>query len=102
MEYFPFDFIGNLTSDFDAAFRIILDEFSDAVHQNSSLYGEYVQRARNRESGYYGNVDREDVVERGDLSDDDLRRVCEIYWIDYICLPFEVPPQCNLTDLFVK
>lgn len=100
--YFPYDFIGNLSADFDAAFGLILDEFSDAVHSNGSLYGEYVQRARNRESGQYGEVDKKDVVKRADLSDDDIRRICEIYWIDYICLPFDIPPQCNVTDLFMK
>ena len=100
--YFPYDYIGNLTADFEAAFRMILDEFSDSFHRNHSLYAEYVQRARNRESGSYGEVDRGNVVQREDLSDDDIRRICEIYWIDYICLPFDVPAQCNITDLFVK
>ena len=41
-------------------------------------------------------------VEISQFSDDDVRLVCEIYWMDYLCVPFELPPQCNLTHLVLK
>eukprot|EP01084_Bolivina_argentea_P039542 73067_1 len=98
-EWFPYNYIGNLSGDFDISFKMILDEFSDAYHQNKSLYYKYVTWARNRESGHYGNVLKEDVVTKNDLSDEDMKTICEIYWIDYICLPFDVPKACNISDL---
>merc|ERR1739838_292998 len=27
-------------------------------------------------------------IERDELSDDDVRDICELYWMDYICIPF--------------
>ena len=101
-EWFPYDYIGNLSSDFDVTFRMILDEFSDAVHNDQELYDQYVQRARNRENGTYGKALKENVVRREHLSDEDIQSICEIYWIDYMCLPFDIPIQCNISDLFVK
>ena len=41
-------------------------------------------------------------IELDDLSDNDVRLICEIYWMDYICIPFPMPKQCNLTDLLLK
>lgn len=41
-------------------------------------------------------------VEYDDLTDDDIRNICEVYWMDYLCLPFDIPKQCNLTQLFIK
>ena len=37
-----------------------------------------------------------------DLTDEEVRDVCESYWMDYICFPFDLPPQCNITELFIK
>lgn len=41
-------------------------------------------------------------LEIDDLSDDDVRKVCELYWMDYLCIPFEIPKACNLTDLILR
>eukprot|EP01083_Nonionella_stella_P211942 765833_1 len=37
-----------------------------------------------------------------DLSDKDIHNLCEIYWLEYICFPWDVPPACNLAELFMK
>ena len=41
-------------------------------------------------------------IELNDLEDDDIRKICDIYWMDYICIPFPMPKQCNLTELLLR
>ena len=100
-QWFPYNYIGDLKQ-FDISFKQILNEFSDKYHNNKTLYDKYVHRARNRQTGDYGNVLKSQVITINDLSDDDIKKVCEIYWIDYLCLPYDIPQQCNITDLFVR
>ncbi len=41
-------------------------------------------------------------LELDELNDEDIRLVCEIYWMDFVCIPFEVPKPCNITHLLLK
>ena len=38
-------------------------------------------------------------LEYNDLNDNDIKMICNIYWLDYLCLPFEFPKQCNMSYL---
>ena len=46
-------------------------------------------------------TDFERLEDGDDLDDGDIRTICELYWMDYICIPFELPSVCNLTQLFI-
>ena len=41
-------------------------------------------------------------LEMNDLDDQDIQQLCQIFWIDYLCFPFDLPRQCNLTTLFLQ
>eukprot|EP01083_Nonionella_stella_P096283 270584_1 len=41
-------------------------------------------------------------IKISDLNDSDVKNLCQIYWIEYICFPWDVPDVCNLTDLFIR
>eukprot|EP01083_Nonionella_stella_P096282 270583_1 len=41
-------------------------------------------------------------IKISELNDGDIDHLCQIYWIEYICFPWDVPAACNLTDLFVQ
>lgn len=32
--------------------------------------------------------------------DEYINKLCQIYWIDFMCLPFQVPDECNLTQMY--
>ena len=42
------------------------------------------------------------VLERKDMDDELIQLICELYWLDYLCLPFDIPKQCNITQLFLQ
>lgn len=37
--------------------------------------------------------------ERSQLSDNDIFKLCNIFWLDFICFPFEIPLQCDWNQL---
>ena len=37
-----------------------------------------------------------------DLENQDIQRLCQIFWIDYLCFPFDLPPQCDLKTIFLQ
>lgn len=113
-KYLPFDYIGDIKY-FDQALKMIFDEFSDYFHKNPDKYDEFVRHRRAREvdnkknidkgsfkkRGNYKNVEnKEYYIKREELSDEDINLICEVYWIDYMCIPFEIPKQCNIQRLF--
>ena len=40
--------------------------------------------------------------ERKQLSDNDIFKLCHIFWVDYVCFPFQIPKQCDLDQLKYK
>lgn len=101
LEYLPFDFVGNL-SEIELTFPLILDEFSDQMHENPKLFGQNFRNGRDRNKGYVRKGRKYASIHRNELSDDDIRDLCELLWMDYICLPLDVPKQCNITLLFLQ
>ena len=100
--FYPFDYIGDLKY-FKDIWDPILYQFVERKRQetryNPCKYYRYAESYKD-----YGkdNVESDFNIKRVNLTDDDIRTICEIYWIDYICFPFDVPKQCNITDLFIK
>lgn len=128
--FLPINYIGFTTDIFNSTFEILYELYmkynppptmsemsewnkNDAYNTFKELY----IQGRDRHSIDYLNnsnlmihpdakLDPMDLlqfqVESSDLTDNDISKICEIYWMDYLCLPFDIPPQCNLTKLFIK
>ncbi len=123
--FLPINYVGFTTDIFNATFEILYELYmkdnpgphdktkDDAYNTWISIY----VRGRDRHALDYLNstnlmihpdaaLDPMDLlkfeVESSDLTDDDIRNICEIYWMDYMCIPFEIPKQCNLTAMFMK
>ena len=99
--FYPFDFIGDLKY-YEDIWNPILYQFVEAKRKERRY--QPCKRYRHKDSyrDYGDDVESDFNIQRANLTDDDIRTICEIYWIDYICFPFEIPNQCNITDLFVK
>ena len=83
--------------------------YSDAQR----VYNEKYHHGRDRHKKFYldggerkGKTVGDDAllyeIEVNELSDDDIRQICELYWMDFICIPFPIPKACNLTELLLK
>ena len=31
------------------------------------------------------------ITSKNKLNDNDIKSICEIYWLDYLCFPFNIP-----------
>ena len=106
----PFNFIGNLKH-FAEDFPQILHPFirDQELRQNHSKIMDLMIQKRVRADEKSGSVHSildehltRFLVKRSQLSDDDIRRICELYWLDYMCFPFDIPVQCDLNELIEK
>eukprot|EP01083_Nonionella_stella_P139205 424133_1 len=100
-----FRFIGN-TAEMNNDLPQLIEPFIiDPELQNNSklLMEQYFGHERNRQSTDYvtRKVQRFNI-DKLELSDQDIQNICEIYWLDYLCFPFEIPEQCNIRDLMNK
>ena len=103
-----FNYIGNLdnlNNDLPQIISrfVINDTFFDGIGNYSAFMDKYFNHKRDRNGRNYVNK----IVDKfnfkiSDLSDKDISDICEIYWLDYICFPFDIPKQCNLTLLLIK
>jgi len=111
-QFLPFDYIGEMAQ-FERALTMILDEFSDHFHEWPEEHGRIIRHLRRREEEqtkgryhrkqhYEGAVGKEYFITREDLSDEDFEAICDVYWMDYICLPFDVPKQCDIEKMMDK
>ena len=39
-------------------------------------------------------------VKKNELNKYDFRKICNLFWLDYMCLPFKIPKECNLEIIF--
>ena len=96
----PFNFIGdlkNLAHDLPQILEpFILDE---EVKRNHTKFMELVKKRRGREVNNSDPKVSKFHIERSALSDQDVSSLCELYWLDYLCLPFDIPPQCDIDKL---
>ena len=97
----PFNFIGNLKH-FADDFPQIIEPFivDEELRRNRTKIQDLIARKN-------GPRDRTVTlrrfrIERSQLSDDDIRRICKLYWLDYMCFPFDIPVQCDFNGLIQK
>eukprot|EP01084_Bolivina_argentea_P266722 452525_1 len=97
----PFNFIGNLRNlEFDLP-QILQNFVDEELVRNRSVFTNWFSHERNRDNSHYiTKQTRPYVIYRSDLNDSDVEMICKIYWLDYICFPFEIPKQCNISYLF--
>eukprot|EP01084_Bolivina_argentea_P104308 186779_1 len=117
---FSYNFIGNM-KEFNNDLPQIMEPFirDEKLKNNSySLMQTYFIRKHHRTNNYSEYSSRtnfqEHVSDRKKnrlnkfninesmLDDVDINNLCNVYWLDYICFPFDVPIQCNLTDIFIR
>eukprot|EP01084_Bolivina_argentea_P103754 185828_1 len=123
----PVNYIGNMTELTESTFEILYhfywntSDYLDIEKQRKYLnkkeafeiYNDKYHHGRNRHNQKYldggerrAAVKGRDVLkyqlEFDDLSDRDIKRICDIYWMDYICIPFDMPKACNLTELLLR
>merc|ERR1712154_604791 len=96
----PFNFIGDLKH-FAVDFPQILEPLivDEELKRNNTKFMELIQNQREQK-----NQNRDDKlskfrISRSDLSDEDMMRLCDLYWLDYLCLPFDIPDACDVNKL---
>jgi len=124
---YPVNYVGNITeiiqSTFDIAYHFYWNSslYLEAKQKRKTLseekawkeWNRHYHHGRNRHYKKYVNGGERKAVTKGndvmkyqievdDLEEEDVRRICELYWMDYICIPFPIPAACNLTDLILK
>ena len=62
----------------------------------------YFIHERNRNDNKYTQGLEKFIISESEFNDNDIIRICDIYWMDYICFPFDIPIQCDLKDLIKK
>eukprot|EP01083_Nonionella_stella_P243974 849616_1 len=99
-----FNFIGNineLTIDLPQILNPFINDTK--LQNNATLLMEYFEHQRDRNSQTYETHSTEQFnIDKSELSEQDIQNICEIYWMDYICFPFEIPEPCNITYLMHK
>ena len=114
----PMNFVGNVTEIKEDLFQILMAFLWNGTmsekEAREEFESQYLQGRDRHSSGYVDGMEQEGgaklkgdklqkyQLEVGDLEDDEVRRICELYWMDYICIPFPVPKACNLTELLLR
>eukprot|EP00483_Globobulimina_turgida_P011003 UN11024 len=123
----PVNYVGNMSELSESTFEILYHFYwntSEHLHRKKrkkylskeaalNVYNDNYHHGRNRHNkNYLDGGERRAVIkggdvlkyqlEAGDLGDDDIKRICEVYWMDYICIPFHMPNACNLTELLLR
>eukprot|EP00484_Ammonia_sp_Unknown_P023086 CAMPEP_0197040368 /NCGR_PEP_ID=MMETSP1384-20130603/17088_1 /TAXON_ID=29189 /ORGANISM="Ammonia sp." /LENGTH=538 /DNA_ID=CAMNT_0042471111 /DNA_START=21 /DNA_END=1637 /DNA_ORIENTATION=- len=125
----PVNYVGNMTELTDATFEVMWDfywnssdylehhklnddqkisyedakkEFEKHYHHGRDRHYKKYFEGGERHGVIVGDQAKRYQIELDNLSDDDIRDICNLYWMDYICLPFDIPKQCNLTELLLR
>ena len=85
----------------DDLFEILQPFIKDEkLKNNQSLLEEYFFHERDRHNSEYGVKSVQKYsLEDEQLSDEDIINLCDLYWMDYICFPFDMPKQCDIKKL---
>ena len=115
---YQLNYVGYIEKMEETLYKILI-QHSD-LHPNDLSFDtfkeKHFEKARDRHTKKYQNgqikqtnnghskvIDASElVIEAYELESDLIQMICELYWMDYICLPFDIPQQCNLTDLFLQ
>ena len=96
----PFNFIGDLYNLEDDLPQIIMPLVVDPkLKGNYSALREWLIVKRSRAGdNQYEEVKKFDIKGE-ELMDTDIANICKIYWLDYMCFPFQVPIECDLEQI---
>ena len=99
----PFNFIGDLKH-FGEDFPQIVRQFvvDKELRRNRTKLQELMIQKRTRSHHTFDEDLSRFQVDRSQLSNEDIQRICELYWLDYLCFPFDIPRQCNVHKLMEK
>merc|ERR1712194_114735 len=88
----PFNYIGDLKH-FGEDFPQIVEPFilNEEMRRNHTKFMELIKRRRIRTGDNWDHKLDIYHIERAELSDANLENICEMYWVDYLCLPFDIP-----------
>ena len=123
----PMNYVGNTSEIKESVFEILYQfywnttDYMEVEKQQQmlsrdeakSIYKDKYHHGRNRHNKKYlqgeeryapvkGDELLKYQIELKDLMDHDIKKICEVYWMDYICLPFPMPKACNLTELLLR
>ena len=97
----PFGFIGdlyNLKNDLPQVLMpLIIDE---ELKRNHSELMKYLATVRSRDGDNMRAELSKFIIGREELNKKDIDNLCQIYWLDYLCFPFDIPDECNLNKLY--
>ena len=97
----PFTFIGNLYN-YNNDYPQILKPFlvDKELIQDRKKLMKYLARMRGRtKDNKFLNLTKFSI-NRSELSDNDISNLCDVYWMDYLCLPFDIPIECDLEKMY--
>ena len=96
----PFNFIGDLKH-FAEDFPQIIEPFilDEEMKRNHSKLMELMEHKKVRTNDNWDFELNKYHIERAELSDEDVVRICDMYWLEYMCLPFELPEPCDVNKL---
>eukprot|EP01083_Nonionella_stella_P104928 301327_1 len=101
----PFNFIGHLDHLTTVLPELLAPYIDDVEFKvNTTLWMQkyfrrrYMKKLKRQKHKSLGKYE----VRKSELSDKDVRDICELYWLDYLCFPFELPEACDLEQLVLK
>ena len=115
-----FEFIGNLKNIVSDLKVILRPYFREKYLKDKTMVDKEIDRIfdsskhfipRDRHSKQYIQHETDPVMvpiinafsfERQRLTDQHIFKLCNIFWVDYVCFPFQIPPQCNLSQIKEK
>eukprot|EP01083_Nonionella_stella_P040494 109887_1 len=99
----PLNFIGQLNHLSEDLPKLLLPYINDVeLKANETLLMETYFRRRNKKLQNEYESLRKYEVNRSQLNSFDIMKICELYWLDYLCFPFELPKQCDLEQLILN
>ena len=85
-----FDYIGyskNINHDLPIILKpYLLNQTFQDEHIMKNLYRDINDKIKNVNNKY--------LIKPSMLTDSDIGDICSLYWMDYLCFPFDVPAQC--------
>ena len=98
-----FNFIGHLQSLNNDLPQIL----SDGEIDSDEFMEKYFFRRRDSNDTQWTTNDLQQTIEGfhldiSQLSAKDISNICELYWMDFMSLPFELPKECDIDKLIVK
>merc|ERR1712228_519149 len=98
-----FNFIGHLQSLNNDLPQIL----SDGEIDSDEFMKKYCAKQRHGTDAEWTTFDLRQIIERfhlniSQLSAKDISDICELYWMDFMSLPFELPKECDIDQLIKK